>query len=1112
MVERRTNRVNAADLERWAAENPKSPGLLELIARLLQAEQAVTGLRRQGHAGAYDSGWDLVVTSDPGSGWVPEGRSGWVVSAAVYSAKKIEADLDRLRSRPSPLDPNFSTFVFVTARRWTGKSDWLAAARKSVRWKGVLVYDTDDLASWLSRAPEVERWFAATQLLDPEARAEVVLPQIPWDSQSLKQDAGPLTWLSWATRASPLLGRRAELNELLNWARAGEGIRFRFLVGEGGIGKTRLAFEVADALQREGWAAGSVRPDGPLPLDASAFGCFLIFNRPEEHRAAAARWLEEIARQRDVVGRSVRILFVSRWADRWAATIERSGLKKRRDPPLLLAAGIGVDTGWELFCTVRDRIAQMTGTREMNPAAPQVFHDFSRWQARDPVNARALSNMAMAALSVLEPKQAPFDRTVGEAMVALAGHERARLQDLRMKSGVSRWSLERLKALAAVGGGLAAPILEKLAAPDHRLELGSPRGIVGRLERAGFMKEGDLHPEPSIAVAAFAIRTLEETGKRLPGWLWMVMEGAETDALARVARLIYDANVTLGLKDRQLANSLADMVRGSPERAGRFVSELLRETPIGLTAFSRAAWETLAKHERDPENRSNLLQNLAANLLMQGDADAALTAIRESVDIIVRLADLRRGQFAQLLPYRFEALSACLAGTGDDDEALDAAHKAVDSYRRLAAKDPSTFDGDLAGGLVGLAGALSNKGDLEGAVSACREAVGILRQSIEDDSVAREASLARSLTALSTGLLDLQKPDEALAAAVEAVEIRRSLAAESGPLSVAELSTALIGLSNCLVAAGDAARAAPLCEEAVTILRPLAAAEPERFASDLVQGLNRLSNCLAILGNRDRALLAALEAERLFEEWSLSNPSRLAPLHAATLTNRAKRLSDTGDLGNAIGAIQQANQLLEQRMGLNPLRFGPDLAMGLAVLADLQDRQGEKDLALGSMEQALQIVEPLAAQYPNSSARRTLADLLSRNARLRRDDPSQGGRVLGTEEVLELAFLLVLDGWAAPSLLMAPTSRAMAEALKEHDKEHRPIPRSDLLDELRTRHREAVPDPLWLGWTLETQARSLNAIRTELFGADHVREADRGVRTPEAGTGFRQAPARRPWR
>lgn len=1109
MVKRRTNRVNAADLERWAAEHPTSPALLELIARLLQAEQAVTGLRRQGHAATRDSGWDLVVTSNSGSGWVPEGRSGWIVSAAVYSAKKIEADLARLLSNPSPLDPNFSTFVFVTARRWSGKSDWLAAARRSGRWKEVLVYDTDDLVSRLSQAPEVQRWFAATQLLDPEARAEGLLPQIPWDSQSPKREAGPLTWLSWATRASPLLGRLAELNELLDWARDGEGIRFRFLVGEGGIGKTRLAFEVADALQREGWAAGTVPPDGPLPLDASAFGCFLIFDRPEEHQAAAARWFEEIARQRDVVGRSVRVLFVSRWTDRWGETIERSGAKKRRDPPLLLAAGIEVDTGWELFCTVRDRIAQVTGTRETHLALFRDFHDFSRWQARDTVNARALSIMVVAALSVLEPEHAPFDRTVGEAMVELADRERARLQELGVKSDLPPWALERLNALAAVGGGLGAPVLEKLSAADLRLGLGS-RGIDWRPEHAGFGKDGDRRSEPSIAIAAFVTRALEETGKRPPGWLWAVMEGAEIAALARVARLIHDANVTLGLKDRQLAVSLADMVRGRPERANRFVSELLRETPIGLTAFSTAVWETLAEHERDPENRSNLLHNLAANLLMQGDADSALTAIRESVYIIVRLADSRSGQFAQLLPFRFEALSACLAATGDDDEALDAAHKAVDLYRRLAAEDPSTFGGDLAGGLVGLAGALSNTGDLEGAVSACREAVAILRQSSEDDSVAHKALLARSLTALSTGLLDLQEPGEALAAAVEAVEIRRRLAAESGPPFAADLSASLIGLSNCLVATGDAAGAAPVCEEAVTILRPLAAAEPERFASDLVQGLNGLSNCLAILGNRDRALLTAFEAGRLFHEPSPLNPTRLAPLYAATLTNLGKRHSDMGNLDNAMAAIHQANMILKQRMGSNPLRSGTDLAMGLAVLADLQDRQGEKDKALGSVEQALRIVEPLAEQYPNSSARRALEDLLSRDARLRRDDPSQGGRVLGTEEVLELAFLLVLDGWAAPSLLMAPTSRAMVQALKQHDEEHRPIPRSDLLDALRTRHRAAVPDPLWLGWTLETQARSLRAIRAELFGADRVREADRAVRTPEPGTGFRQAPVRRP--
>jgi hypothetical protein len=101
-------------------------------------------------------------------------------------------------------------------------------------------------------------------------RAEVARPG---DNRSgnAAEDDDPLRELSrqsWAWLLDPqrallsFTGRQAELAALLAWCEDEHAARLRLMTGPGGVGKTRLALELAGRLRGRGWNAQLVQPGG----------------------------------------------------------------------------------------------------------------------------------------------------------------------------------------------------------------------------------------------------------------------------------------------------------------------------------------------------------------------------------------------------------------------------------------------------------------------------------------------------------------------------------------------------------------------------------------------------------------------------------------------------------------------------------------------------------------------------------------------------------------------------------------------------------------------------------------------------------------------------------
>ena len=155
--------VTATQIHQWA-DTREAQGSLPVLVRMLI--QATGGRLVCIDFPAGDSvgqpGWDGEVKSDDQSPWVPQGQSFWELSCEAKPTQKANRDYKKRVKQTPVAVRSKSTFVFVTARRWTTKKKWVQEKQNEREWKDVRAYDANDLEQWLEQAPAVALWFAET--------------------------------------------------------------------------------------------------------------------------------------------------------------------------------------------------------------------------------------------------------------------------------------------------------------------------------------------------------------------------------------------------------------------------------------------------------------------------------------------------------------------------------------------------------------------------------------------------------------------------------------------------------------------------------------------------------------------------------------------------------------------------------------------------------------------------------------------------------------------------------------------------------------------------------------------------------------------------------------
>ena len=197
--------VNASDVDAWAGRLDARSQLPRLIRRLILATTSnVERLHFGADEGVQTGGWDGIVTSRSGNGFVPEGVSVWEIGANRDIKGKADDDYEKRSQNPIGLDPAQVTYVFVTPRRWNQKDKWVKAHKAQGTWKDVRVYDAEDLETWLEEAPAVHLWLS------------MQMGKHPRGARSLED-----FWADWTAQTEPpfspdlVIGGRSSIQETI---------------------------------------------------------------------------------------------------------------------------------------------------------------------------------------------------------------------------------------------------------------------------------------------------------------------------------------------------------------------------------------------------------------------------------------------------------------------------------------------------------------------------------------------------------------------------------------------------------------------------------------------------------------------------------------------------------------------------------------------------------------------------------------------------------------------------------------------------------------------------------------------------------------------------------
>ena len=908
----------------------------------------------------------------------------------------------------------------------------------------------------VSTGPQAEAvlfsWGRGSGNVEPYTKGKLAAPEltIPWRPEP-QDDPTVGQLLDWRSALSAFTGRDDEIDDLRKWCDDAPNPSFKFVVGDGGVGKTRLAAEFADGLRKEGWAAGFLdlrNVDGFSVVRGSATGNLIIVDYPESNADAVEELFADLAAL-EPSDTPIRVLLLSReGSDVWLDRIERTGARTSFSPNSLGLRPLTGAAPFQVFQTAIGRAAKLLNSHPI----PLPEGAFEGWLDLAPENPRSLFIVALAVYAAIHPRDVVVTYSGREVVVALANREIGRFERISRGLGLPAHALPRLLAIATVADGVGVAQLKAFAERSDELEFGvpGPNEIVDRLNSIGFLTQGAVPAiTPDILATALVVEVFRHRNDLAPEWLWAAIEDNVPRRLETLGRLIHDAEIVLGLGARNLGEVargegddtlsawIRDAFSGNSDRcllAREYVAD--SHLPLGLVPLEVAVWRTLSDAVEDEAGRAGLLNDLSVGLLKIAANAESLDAVREAVDIYRGLAATSPARYEPDLALSLNSLSISLSEVGDTAAALGATHEAVEIRRRLAAESPARHEADLAKSLNTLSNRLSAVGNAPAALDAMREALDINRRLAAASPARYELYLAMSLNNLSLRLSAVGDTPAALGGIREAVDIYRRLAAASPARYETELAESLNSLSNRLSAVGDAPAALEAIREAVDIYRRHAPASPARYEPalalslnnlsvqlsavgeapaaleaireamdiyrrlpavslaryepDLARSLNNLSAFLSTVGDAPAALDAVREAVEVRRRLAAANPARYEPDLALSLNNLSICLGKVGDTPGALNAIREAVEIRHRMAAASPARYEPDLANSLLVLSDRLEEAGQIELAIDATEEALHLMRPFAERYPDSEHERRYRKMQEDLARLT-DGDNHGG-------------------------------------------------------------------------------------------------------------------------
>jgi len=837
-----------------------------------------------------------------------------------------------------------------------------------------------------------------TSAADPNAagKAGIAVEQ----PQPADPTTSPSALLRPDRRLVPFTGRDAELEELRAWSTSSPARAVRVLVGAGGVGKSRLAVELAAELEAAGDHSRFVLAGDEAHAVESARavnprGRLLLVLDDVEIRTGLATMLESVLEDRG----PIRVLLVTRsLGEWWDRLIESSGPAVVQ----LLTCTLPIRLGRQLAESVSDAelaaIAAPHFARALSIEVPERV-GIERAARRVPVllvHAAALAAvlrhparpgsqlwvvLSEGALDELLEHEARYWRHAA-ATAELADHESLVKQVVAAGALIGAGSVtEAAEVLARIPELAGRQEEQRLrwakwlydlypAGPDGRL--GSPRPhllaeahVVGQLAAdpvltrvflRGLTAEQAEHALTVLARAStYQSRPQQVIAAALRDDLPHLGMAAARVALhtwGEVGRLLTEALADTEATPEVLAELALDMPYPSAVLARAHLIAILRareSMTLGEGSWSRAEWD-----------------DRAALVLAQLPSPAVDNASQAAGSSRGRPGEsaARPGRYHPELVRALTDLSIRFAELGRPADALRAEQEAAATYRELVADDPTRYRPELATSLTNLGTRFAELGRPADALRAEQEAAATYRELAATDPARYRPELATCLTNLGVWYAELGRAVDAVAPAKEAVTIFRELAAASPHEYRTDLAAALTNLAIWHSQLGSPADAISAEQEAVTIRRELATADPAVHLPDLATSLTNLGIWASQLGRPADALRAEQEAVILRRELATDDPARYLPDLATSLTNLVITLSELGRPADAIAPAKEAVTIRRELAASDPARHRPHLARTLSNLATRYAELGRAADAVAPAKEAVIIRRELATVDP----------------------------------------------------------------------------------------------------------------------------------------------------
>ncbi|MEU9478295.1 tetratricopeptide repeat protein [Streptomyces sp. NPDC048191] len=785
-------------------------------------------------------------------------------------------------------------------------------------------------------------------------------------------------------------GRDEELRALTAWRDTGPRLAVRWLHGEGGQGKTRLALQLASDAGARGWKVvdavhgtdthppadleQDLRPDGHA-------GVLVLVDYADRWPVSHLSWLFHNQLLRKDV--PARVLLLARSVDQWPAVRGRlNRLRTNADSSDQYLAPVpeAGEQREHLFRVARDSFArhypQITGPKRISP--PDALND-----------AEFGLTLAVLTAALVAVDAAAHGRRAPAGMTGLTAY----LLDREYEN----W--EQLYETSGAGSGYRTP-------PAVMARMVFLAGLIGlshrsHVERLLSVVSDEIPPEVLLADHSVCYPATELFREG-------VLQPLLPDRLAEdfLAFTLPGSPVTAYPTDRWAAAVCTTFLQPLPDalprhwimRAVTFLAAAAARWPHVGTGY---LYPMLAAH---PEVATHAGSTALLQLASVEDVDLdMLTAVDDTIeDLSGELArlDLATGAVAtcdRVTPRRLEATSAPdermrllnrlglrMLHAGRPFDAVKPLGDAVDLGRQsMAEADPSVLPLQVKA-LIRLSRALTDTGGLlVMAFALCVEASQVARALVDDGSDRQLLLLAECLSTASDNAHALGRGETALEFIDEAVSIYEYLRETSHDSVLPQLASALSAQGRRLRALGRIQESARPTFDAAEIRNKLTDADfPTHFADNL-RSVIEVGICTGEMGLTDRALG--------FFEMATDHLRRLIAVHPALLPDLADGLEWTGRQLAEAGRTDEALAVTEEAVAIRRKEWDADsanakaLANSLHLLALRLDACGRTDEAADAAGRAFQLRWALANSSPEVDVFGAIAlDLGLRGRLLRR--------------------------------------------------------------------------------------------------------------------------------